>query len=64
MYGVGEAPDTGAERWVLWLSEDNPLFLGSAPELDSATQLLPNCFCPVSISLPRSGPDDALVSEI
>lgn len=49
---------------MLWLSEDNPLFLGSAPELDSATQLLPNCFCPVSISLPRSGPDDALVSEI
>lgn len=47
-----------------WLSEDNPLFLGSAVELDSAAQLLPDCFCPVSISLPRSGPDYALMSEI
>lgn len=38
------------------------LFLRSAPELGSSTQLLLNCLSSI-ISLPRSMPDCTLVSE-
>lgn len=67
---VREAPDAGTERQgLLWLSGDNllflcssVLFLQSAPELGSSTQLLLNFLCSIT-SLPRIVLDHTLVSE-